>query len=78
MKGTSHLACDDPHDHGLGGAHKHVVQTHGAEQTVCAGQASVGMHKEGRALHEGSQVYVHVPLIISQTPVHAIVRQSAP
>lgn len=78
VEGTGYLACDDAHDHGLGGPHKHMVQAHGAEQAVCAGQAGVGMHKEGRALHEGPQVYVHVPLIIRQTPVHAMSCQSAP
>ena len=76
-EGMGYLACDDPHDHGFGGPYKDVVQPHGPEQAVCAGQASVGMHKERRALHEGPQVNVHVPLVIRQIPVHALSQQSA-
>ena len=73
-----YLACDDSHDHGLGWAHKHMMQPHGSEQAVSARQAGIGMHQEGCALHEGPQVNVHVPLIISQIPVYAIQPQSAP
>ena len=63
-----YLACDDPHDHGLRGANKDMVQAHGPEQAVGSGEAGIGMHQEGRALHEGPQIDVHVPLIVCQVP----------
>ncbi len=46
-----------------------MVQAHGPEQAVGPGQAGVGMHQEGGALHEGPQVNVHVTLLICQIPV---------
>ena len=63
-----YLACDDTHDHGLGWAHKHVMQAHRPEQAIGSGEAGVGMNQEGGTLHEGPQVNVHVPLLICQVP----------
>jgi len=66
---AAYLPGDNAHDHGFGGAHKHMVQAHGPKQAVGSGQAGVGVHQEGGALHEGSQVNVHVTLLICQIPV---------
>ena len=68
---SCHLAGDDPHDHGLGGDDHQVVQPHGPKQAVGPGEAGVGMDHEGRSLHEGSQVNVHLPLCLCQVPAHS-------
>jgi len=64
-----YLPSDDAHDHGFGGAHKHMVQAHRPEQAIGPGQAGISVNQEGRALHEGPQVDVHVALLICQVPV---------
>ena len=48
-----------------------MVQAHGPKQAVGPGQAGIGMHQEGGALHEGPQVNVHVALLIRQVPVQS-------
>lgn len=74
---TGHLARDDAHDHRLCRTYKDMVEPHGPEQAVGPRQAGIGMHHEGCALHEGPQVNVHVPLIISQVPAqHSCSSQS--
>lgn len=39
-----------------GRPHKHVAETHGAEQAVGAAHAGIGGDDKGVALHEGAQV----------------------
>ncbi len=65
---AAYLPGDNAHDHGFGGAHKHMVQAHGPKQAIGPGQAGISVHQEGGALHKGPQVNVHVALLICQIP----------
>ena len=73
-----YLTRDYAHDHWLGRADKDMMQSHCPEEPVRSRQAGIGVHNKGCALHEGPQVDIHVPLLISQVPAVTTLLQKAP